>query len=181
MDYAGNFDFNDMTNFPTFPVTPAMSDDHSASVSTHSGAHYQNSAFGEPSPNHFTFTDNDFALPENWQSYTPASSIAGPGSSATHISPAAHMEQTFTEDAFMEDNYGDYPNGPSEDFTLFGSHAPAATTGEMFPNMVAGSWGKVETMVMNFEAPLSLPPSNTNTALAELFPELSEGSNKTNY
>lgn len=181
MDYTGNFDFNDMANFPTLPITPAMSDDRSVSVSTHSGAHYQSSAFGEPSPNTFTFNDTDFAFPENWQSYTPDSSIAGPGSSANHISPAAHMEQTFTEDALMEDNYGDYAAGPAEDFTLFGGHAPA-TTGDMFPNMVAASsWGNVDNMGMNFAAPPALPNGTTSQALAELFPELSEESNKTSY
>lgn len=184
MDHTGNFDFNDMTNFPTsaFPITPALSDDlgTSASVSTHSGAHYPNSIFGDLSPNQFMFDNNDFAFPANWHPVqTPDSSIAGPGSSATHISPAAHMEQSFNEDAVMEDTYGDFSNGPARDFTLFGSNVPAETSGDMFPSV--SSWGNVDHMGMNFATPPSLPNGNTNAALAELFPELSEGSSKTSF
>ncbi|USW47616.1 Putative Zinc finger C2H2-type [Septoria linicola] len=185
MDYTGNFDFNDLANFPTsaFPITPAMSEDRrtSASMSSTSGMHYESSAFGEPSPNQFTFNENDFALPENWQSYTPDSSIAGPGSSATHVSPATHMEQTFTEDAFMEDKYEAFTAGPAEDFTLFGNPAPAATAGDMFPNLGVSSWGAVDNLGTNFGAPPALPNGNTNAALAELFPELTEPANKAGF
>ncbi|PPJ60250.1 hypothetical protein CBER1_01302 [Cercospora berteroae] len=181
MNYTGEFDFNDMANFPTsaFPVTPAMSDDRRTSASVSSHAHYEHSTFGETSPAHFMFTDNDFAFPDNWQAFTPDSSIAGPGSSATHISPAAQMEQTFTEDAFMEDNYGDFSAGTTGDFTLFSNSAPVATTGDMFPNMTTSSWGNVPAnFEQQFHAPPALPNGGTNAALAELFPELTEDHSK---
>lgn len=184
MNYTGEFDFNDMANFPTsaFPITPAMSDDRRTSASVSSNAHYEHSTFGETSPTHFMFTDNDFAFPENWQAFTPDSSIAGPGSSATHISPAAQMEQTFTEDAFMEDNYGDFPAGTTGDFTLFSNSAPVATTGDMFPNMTTSSWGNVPAnFEQQFHAPPALPNGGTNAALAELFPELTEDHSKSTY
>jgi hypothetical protein len=172
-----NFDFNDMANFPTsaLPITPAMSEDRraSTSMSSHS-VQYDSSTFDEASPNHFTFSKDDFAFPEDWQSYTPNSSVAGPASTAPYMSPGAQIEHTFTEDAIMEGNYGDYSTAPAQDFTLFGNTAPI-TSGEMFPTLAQSTWGNVDNMGSNFgsiDLPPSLPTGTTNAALEELFPEL---------
>lgn len=176
MDYT-NFDFNDMANYPTsvFPITPAMSEERraSTSMSTHS-MQYDSSAFGDVSPHQFTFSNDDFAFPENWQqSYTPNSSMTGMSSGPAHISPGAQIEQTFTEDAIMDGGYSDFGAAPAEDFTLFANNAPEPTNGVMFPTLAPTSWGSVNNMGSNFGSlPASMPNGNTNAALEELFPEL---------
>ena len=166
-DFAGhfnmNFDFNNI-DFSGFPMTPAMSDDrrHSCDTSS-SGFQLDGSAFDDGvSPddlggyNGFNF--NDYTFP---QQITPNSNAAGP-SSATHTSPGAQLDQTFTYDAMNVDE------GYSNDFTLFDG-APSTTGGEMFPSLTEGvTWGS-----FGHHYDPSHPPLQTgNSTLDELFPEL---------
>ncbi|KAF2159142.1 hypothetical protein M409DRAFT_30426 [Zasmidium cellare ATCC 36951] len=190
-DFAGhfnmnnmNFDFNDMANYPAFPITPATSDDRraSASLSSHSGAMFDASSFDNGTPDDFMFDNFNFGN-FDFSSYTPNSSIAGPSSNAApQASPGAQMDQTFTNDAMNVDgvydtNYNDYSSGPNQDFTLFGATAPA-TSGDMFPSLPAeGSWGNLDNMGSNFgshfDAQTTAPALTTgNSTLEELFPEL---------
>lgn len=190
-DFAGhfnmnnlNFDFNDMGNFPAFPITPATSEERydSASLSSHSELQFDGNSFDGHSPADFNFDNFDFTnLPNDFHSYTPNSSVAGPSNTAAnglpHVSP--QMDQTFTNDAMNID--ADYSTAPNEDFTLFASGSRAAH-GDMIPNLVnEGSWGNLDGQGSTFASGSHFdnngngnPPPLTagNTMLAELFPEL---------
>ncbi|KAK3724915.1 hypothetical protein LTR37_000963 [Vermiconidia calcicola] len=178
-DFAGHFNMN--FNFggnmgdgfagPSgFPITPAMSEDRRPSCDTmdtmSSGLQLDGSAFDDGiSPhdlayNGFNFNDYDFAFP---QQVTPDSNAGGPGSSHSHISPGAQLDQTFTYDAMNIDQ--GYTAG---DFTLFDG-APPTTGGDMFPTLTEGaSWGNFGGHYDPSHA--SLP--TVNSTLDDLFPEL---------
>ncbi|KXT13250.1 hypothetical protein AC579_1730 [Pseudocercospora musae] len=170
------FDFNDIQSWPTsaFPITPAMSEERrpSTSLSSHS-MQFDGSSFDDASPHLFNFNDNDFQFPENFQQqFTPNSSVGGPSSGAPQVSPGAHMDQTFTDAAMM-----DAGHGPAEDFTLFGGNSGHdSQSADMFPTLDQSSWGQINSnnYGSHFDNVPTLPAGNTNTALAELFPELAD-------
>jgi len=202
-----NFDFNDTANYPTagfgFPITPALSEERRASgtLSSHSDFGFDANSFEGFSPDEFafdTFSDlNNFA-----GNYQPFTSEAGPSKAAglmnglPHVSPGAHIDQTFTSDAMNLDGAYDahVAAGPDGDFTLFGGgmHAPASGP-ELFPSLHSPvSWGGMDTLGNGFdniglhghpsssasttgttndhEVPALMPVSKST--LAELFPEL---------
>lgn len=192
-DFAGhfnmnmNFDFNDMQNFPTsaFPITPAMSEERraSGSLSSHS-AMFDGSSFDDASPFEYAMENYDFSNFTFPPSFTPNTNAGGvsTGAAMPQVSPGAHMDQTFTNDAVNLDEdygYGGAVSGPSSDFTLFGPTAPAATSGDMFPSLpTESSWGNIniEAMGNNFGSHFDVngAPALTNgdSTLEELFPEL---------
>lgn len=175
-DFAGHFDMNgfgtfDFNAFPSFPLTPAMSDERrtSESLSSHSGALLDGSSFDDASPRDFHFDNFDFQMPAtDFQQYTPNSSVAGPSTDAVgmHASPGAQMDQTFTNDAMALDDFHSYA-GTGSDFTLYGGGSNSSTVGgEMFPPLVAEtSWGRLHYP--------SAPTLRTgDSTLDDLFPEL---------
>ena len=163
-----------------------MSEERRASgtLSSHSGFQFDGSSFDDASPHDLTF--NDF----NWgglsyQQFTPNSATGPSSSGATHTSPGAELDQTFTSPHFydamnLDEGYVDEyaTSGPSADFTLFGAAASATVSGaEMFPSLAEGSWGNLGgNMGGNFGTHFdmsnaaSLPTGNST--LDELFPEL---------
>lgn len=155
MSYTTDFSFNDLLNHPSFPTTPATSDETHDSVSPSPPSGVMLHGFSDTSPtsgvmldsftdtlpSHFAFDNSDFALPGDWQLHSPKSSVKGHDSAAAPPSPDFKWEQTFTDDAIMN-GYGDYPaKGPSQDFTLFGDDVPAATSGDMCPALALSAQG----------------------------------------
>ncbi|KAK4892505.1 hypothetical protein LTR27_008969 [Elasticomyces elasticus] len=173
-----NFDYNDMSAFPT----PALSDDRrTSSASSYSGLQLDGSV--SVSPHEMNFGANNYNnFDFNNFTFQPASPQSGAGapnhtlsvdsgfssSHAPHTSPGAQLEQTFTAPNQYDPMNTD--EGFNGDFTLFGGAAGASDGGQMFPSlpMEGSSWGNLGSQFDIHAPPL---PSN-NSALDELFPEL---------
>ncbi|KAK5131767.1 hypothetical protein LTR08_000599 [Meristemomyces frigidus] len=170
-----DFNFNDMQAYST----PALSEDRRESyASSHSGLQLDGSSCEDSvSPQELIFDNFDystFAFPPDCAG---GASVAGTvvsglsSSHASHTSPAAQLDQTFTSTAFYDTmNLDEGYAGPGGDFPLYESSAPAAAGGAMFPSLPAegSSWGNFGGQ-FDMNAP-HLPTGNS--ALDELFPEL---------
>jgi len=177
-DFTGHFDMNglstfDFNAFPSYPLTPAMSEERraSGSLSSHSGAMFDGSSFDNASPRDFQFNDFDFQMnTSDYQQYTPDSSSAGPSAGAIgmHASPGAQMDQTFTSDAMAVDDFNSYA-ATGGDFTLYGGGSTSgAANGDMFPALSEASWGNLHYSTATPAIPTG------NSTLDDLFPELNQ-------
>lgn len=182
-DFANHFDMNglstfDFNAFPSYPLTPAMSEERrtSDSLSSHSGAMFDGSLYDDPSPQTFNFNDFDFQMgPNDCQQYTPGSSVAGPSSGAGYMyaSPGAQMEQTFTNDAMAVGDYNTYA-ATGADFTLYsGGPTSSDEDRDMFPTLAEASWGNLH-FASHLESTSAPALASGNSTLDDLFPELSK-------
>jgi hypothetical protein len=201
-DFASHFNMNfdfDFNNVDAFPITPALSDDRRSSSTSDSGMLFDaNSAFGGAlSPDDFAFDTNFGGFGYEFQQQITQNPATGTNANdfgmRTHghpsggvsvasydqqVSPGA-QDPTFTPDLYdgmnIDDSYGAVASATGEDFTLFGSHQPTASTGEMFPVIAEcsnGSWGDFGGQFDSKQAHMHIPTEKS--VLQDLFPELNK-------
>ncbi|KAF2723112.1 hypothetical protein K431DRAFT_283279 [Polychaeton citri CBS 116435] len=182
----GDFDFNNMADFPNFPITPAMSDDRRESETSSNNMFDDLSDAISPSEldfnTNFNFSDMDFFQPTPESANVGMSNPPSAHQSLDSAFPSSHgplqspADRNFIEEHMnIDQRYGDF-GAPAGDFTLFGAHdgtMPPSSAGEMFPDMSVANnqpgWTNFGGQFNTNEA----PSLNTgNSALEDLFPEL---------